>query len=207
MYGFSSTICAASWLIYDVLFLSLFVFLRVLVWYVHNHRTLYEAKQGCGVISCTTFSYWGACWSKVLVLTCMISYVCTWGLLLWIFHWKFSFFSRYLVVGSRYDFFFGFNNIRRSTCRSDFVRYQAKTWKQPCVAFRGQSDAAARQIASMNVSFRYTLVNCVWPHYSSISQLAGVFCHNSQLTQAGWRRICIYVGQITIYVLCRSSRS
>ena len=29
---------------------------------------LHEAKQGCGVVSCTTFSYWGACWSKVLVL-------------------------------------------------------------------------------------------------------------------------------------------
>ena len=29
---------------------------------------LYEAKQGCGVVSCTTFSYWRACWSKVLVL-------------------------------------------------------------------------------------------------------------------------------------------
>ena len=27
--------------------------------------------------------------------------------------------------------------MRRNTCRSDFVRYQAKTWKQPCVAFRG----------------------------------------------------------------------
>ena len=40
-------------------------------------------------------------------------------------------FNRYLliliVVGSRYDFFFGFNNMRHDTCRSDFVRYQAKT--------------------------------------------------------------------------------
>ena len=34
---------------------------------------------------------------------------------------------RYLVVGSRYDFVFGFNSMRRNTCRSDFVRYQAKT--------------------------------------------------------------------------------
>ena len=35
--------------------------------------------------------------------------------------------TRYLVVGSRYDFVFGFNSMRRNTCRSDFVRYQAKT--------------------------------------------------------------------------------
>ena len=39
----------------------------------------------------------------------------------------FYFFSRYLVVGGRYDFFFGFNNMRSNTARSDFVRYQAKT--------------------------------------------------------------------------------
>ena len=35
----------------------------------------YQAKQGCGVISCTTFSYWGACWSKVLVLIWYHTYV------------------------------------------------------------------------------------------------------------------------------------
>ena len=29
---------------------------------------LYEAKQGCGVVACTNFSYWDASWSKVLVL-------------------------------------------------------------------------------------------------------------------------------------------
>ena len=34
----------------------------------YTRRTLHEAKQGCGEVSCTTFSYWGACWSKVLVL-------------------------------------------------------------------------------------------------------------------------------------------
>ena len=118
----------------------------------------------------------------------------------------FHFFSRYLVVDSSYDFFFGFNNMRRNTCRSDFVRCQAKTWKQPCVAFRGQGDAAVRQIASMSDSYGYTIVKCVWPHYSSISQLAGVFC-NKFTADAGWRRICIYVGQITIHVSCRSSRS
>ena len=37
---------------------------------------------------------------------------------------------------------------------------------------------------SMNDSYGYTIVNCVWPHYSSILQLAGVVCI-SQLTQAG----------------------
>ena len=53
------------------------------------------------------------------------------------------------------------------------------------MAFRGQGDAAVRQIASMNDSYGYTTVNCVWPHYSSsISQLAGVFVTNSQRTQA-----------------------
>ena len=92
--------------------------------------------------------------------------------------------------------------MRRNTCRSDFVRYQTKRWEQPCVAFRGQGDAAVRHIASMNDSYGYTIVNCVWTHYSSISQLAGVFW-NKLTADAGWRRTCIYVGQITIYVLCR----
>ena len=40
--------------------------------------------------------------------------------------------------------------------------------KQPCVAFRGQGDAAVRQIANMNDSYGYTIVNCVWPHYSIV---------------------------------------
>ena len=52
------------------------------------------------------------------------------------------------------------------------------------MVFGDQGDAADRQIASMNDSYGYTIVNCVWPHYSSISQLAGVFVTNSQLTQA-----------------------
>ena len=43
------------------------------------------------------------------------------------------------------------------------------------MAFRGQGDVAVRQIASRNDSDGYTAVSCVWPHYSSISQLAGVF--------------------------------
>ena len=96
--------------------------------------------------------------------------------------------------------------MRRNTCRLAFVRYQAKTWKQPCVAFRGEGDAAVRQIASMKDSYGCTIVKCVWPHYSTISQLAGVF-YNKLTADAGWRRICIYVGQITIYLWCRSSRS
>ena len=133
-------------------------------------------------------------------------YVRRWGLFLLIFHWNISFFCRYLVVGT--IFFSVSNNMRRNTSRSDFVRYQAKTWKQPCVAFRGQGDAAVRQIASMNDSYGYTIVNWVWSQYNSISQLlvAGVFC-NKLTAETGWRRIYIYVGQITIYVLCRSTRS
>ena len=43
------------------------------------------------------------------------------------------------------------------------------------MAFRGQGDAAVRQIASMNDSYGYTIVNCVRQHYGSISQIAGVF--------------------------------
>ena len=58
---------------------------------------------------------------------------------------------------------FGFKNMRRNSFRSDFVRYQAKTWKQPCVTFRGQGDAAVKQIASMDDSYGYTIVICVWP--------------------------------------------
>ena len=66
VYCFSSNM--RSELVYGVLFLCLFVFLfdsyhfsRALVRYVHTRRTLYKAKQGCSVASCTTFSYWGAC--------------------------------------------------------------------------------------------------------------------------------------------------
>ena len=52
------------------------------------------------------------------------------------------------------------------------------------MAFRGQGDAAVRQIASMNDYYGYTIVKCVWPNYSSISRLADIFVTNSQLTQA-----------------------
>ena len=56
------------------------------LWYGGFHRNsslqaawdisiLYEAKQGWGVVSCTTFSHWSACWSKVLVLIWYHMYV------------------------------------------------------------------------------------------------------------------------------------
>ena len=53
-------------------------FWRVLVWYAHFCRTLYwyEAKEGFGVVSCTTFSYLGACWSEVIVL--IWYHMCVW---------------------------------------------------------------------------------------------------------------------------------
>ena len=57
-----------------------------------------------------------------------------------------------------------------------FCSIRSENVKQLCVTFRGQDDAAVRQIANMNGYYGYTIVNCVWPHYSSISQLAGVFC-------------------------------
>ena len=59
------------------------------------------------------------------------------------------------------------------------------------MAFRGQGDAAVRQIASMIDSYGYTTVNGVWPHYSSISQLADVFVTKSQLTQADDVFVCM----------------
>ena len=37
---------------------------------------------------------------------------------------------------------------------------------------------------SMNDSYGYTIVKCVWPHYSTISQLAGVF-YNKLTADAG----------------------
>ena len=115
VYGFSSNMRSKFVGLRRIVlvFISIFYATRtryfscVLVWYVHTRCTLHEANQGCCAVSCTSFSYWGACWSKVLVRrTHIISYVCTWGLLLLIIHWNISFFCRYLVVGSRYDFFF-----------------------------------------------------------------------------------------------------
>ena len=82
-------------------------FSRVLVWYVHTRRTLHEAKQGYCVVSSTTFSYWSAWWSKVLVLIWYHTYVGE-DCYFWFFIEIFHFYSRYLVVGSRYDFFLRF---------------------------------------------------------------------------------------------------
>ena len=153
VHGFSRNMCST---LVGLRHYSHQIFSRVLVWYVHTRRTLYKAKQGCGAVSCTTLSYGGACWREVLELTWFHTYVredCYFGFFIEMFH----FFSRYLVVGSRYDFFFGFNNMRRNTRRSDLVGYQAETWQQPCVAFRGQGGAAVRQFASMNDSYRFTI--------------------------------------------------
>ena len=79
-------------------------FSRKLVWYVHTRDTLYEAKQGCGVVSFTAFSYGDACWSEVLVFIWYPMFVLE-DCYFWFFIEIFHFFSRYLVVGSRYDFF------------------------------------------------------------------------------------------------------
>ena len=67
----------------------------------------YEAKQGCGVVSCTTFSYWGAFWSKVIVLIWYRMCVRE-DCYFWFFMEKrISLFlvGTWYVVGSRYDFF------------------------------------------------------------------------------------------------------
>ena len=101
--------------------------------------------------------------------------------------------SRYC---SRYFCFFGFNDKRRNTYRSDFVRYQAATWKQPCVAFRGQGDAAVRQIASMNDSYGYTIVNCVCPHVMVRPWKAGNYLRNRYLARFRIIRMALVFGII-----------
>ena len=42
---------------------------------VWDTSILYEAKQRCGAVFCTTFGYWSTCWSKVLVLIWYHMYV------------------------------------------------------------------------------------------------------------------------------------
>ena len=60
------------------------------------------------------------------------------------------------------------------------------------------------QIASMNDSYGYTIVNLVWPHYSSsIAQLVGVFC-NKLTADAGRRRIYLYISRTDHDPLCWS---
>ena len=48
---------------------------RVLVWHVLTGRMSYGTKRWRSVVFCTTFSYWGACCSKVLVFIWYIMYV------------------------------------------------------------------------------------------------------------------------------------
>ena len=120
----SLSICTASWFLRRIILVLICMFyangtryfLRVLVWYIHTRRTFYEAKQGCGVMSCTSFSYWGACWSKILVLTyifvCMYVRIVTFDFSLKYFIFLVG--TWYLVVGSGYDFVFSFNNMRRN---------------------------------------------------------------------------------------------
>ena len=110
----SLSICTASWFLRRIILVLICMFyangtryfLRVLVWYIHTRRTFYEAKQGCGVMSCTSFSYWGACWSKILVLIWDHMYVRE-DLLLLIFYWNILFLvdTWSSVVVSRYDCF------------------------------------------------------------------------------------------------------
>ena len=114
----------------------------------------------------------------------MIPYACTWGIF-WIFIEIVHFFSRYLVVGSRYVFFSvsitcGATHAGRILFDTKRKRENSRVWPFEV------GDAAVRQVASMNDSYGLTIVNCVWPQYNSISQLAGVrfFVTNSQLTQA-----------------------
>ena len=76
-------------------------FSHVLVWYVYTRRRLHQAKQGCGVVSCTAFSRAGPKCSYSYDSICMYVRIVTFNC------YQVSF-SRCLVVDSRYDFFFGF---------------------------------------------------------------------------------------------------
>ena len=54
-----------------------------------------------------------------------------------------------------------------------------------CVAFRGQGDAAARQIVSLHDYYGYTVANWAWPQHSGTFNVAGFFFEtNLQLNQA-----------------------
>ena len=64
------------------------------------------------------------------------------------------------------------------------------------MAFRGQDDAAVRQIASMNDSYGHTIVNCVWPHYGSISQLTQA--DNVVVYKSGRSRSMYYVDHLDL---------
>ena len=77
----------------------------------------------------------------------------------------FHFFSRYLVVSSRYVFFSvsitcGATHAGRILFDTKRKRENSRVWPFEV------GDAAVRQVASMNDSYGLTIVNCVWPHYS-----------------------------------------
>ena len=107
----SLAICAASWLVYDVLFLCLFVFLMRLV---PGHAYSYDTY--ILVVRCMKQNK-DAVWSLVLLLVTGVradpkySYYHMYvreDCYSWFFVEIVHFFSRYLVVGNRYDFFFRF---------------------------------------------------------------------------------------------------
>ena len=99
-----------------ILLVCLFVFFMRLVPQVFFTRTRMirtyssyvvwrETRMRCGLLY--HFRYWGACWSNVLVLIWYHMYVredCSFWFYIKIFH----FFSRYLILGSPYVFFFRF---------------------------------------------------------------------------------------------------
>ena len=64
VYGFSSTICAASSLVYDVLFLCLFICIfhaYLYDTYILVVRCMNQNKDAMWSLVLYTFSYWGAC--------------------------------------------------------------------------------------------------------------------------------------------------
>ena len=83
VYGFSSNMRSKLVGLRRIILVFIWIFFatrtrhfsRELVWYVHTRRTFYEARQGCGVVSCTTLSCWGACGSKLLVFIWYHTYV------------------------------------------------------------------------------------------------------------------------------------
>ena len=121
--------------------------------------------------------------------THIISYVCTWELLLLISHWNISFPSRY--NGSRWSvrFFFSVSITCAATGRSlvdtKRKREKSRVWHFEVRVMLLLDRPRARIILT---GIRYTIVSCGWPHYSIISQLSGVFC-NKLTADAGWRRI------------------
>ena len=90
----------------------------ILVWYVVWSKT----RMRCGLLYYILLvTYWGACWSKVLVLIWYHMYVRK-DCCFWFFIEIFYFYGRYLVVGSRYDFCFGFyKKLKNVSCEYDLL--------------------------------------------------------------------------------------